>query len=351
MQNEEDVTYSNCTNPDCRVAETGRCVEGLDLNSCPNYGQAISDGLIEDDSTGNEDVPEEVNGNVVLPSAATLSLNEASSILRHGASRVVAVLGPSDSGKTSLIASLYDLFQQGPVEGIEFARSRTLHAFEESCHSARAASRRTEPEMDRTPHGEVHFYHLEIGGFPDEEHNTSLLLGDRAGEEYLAATNDLNIVADFAEVIRADALTVLVDGERLVDTKRRHNLHVDIKMVLQALHDGEALHAGTRLALVLTKLDAVSSSERKEQALSDFVALTDDIKRLFGEALVEIEPFKIAASPKTSKLKRGTGVCELLKFWLSATHTTHTPAPARVQSSRAFSRLRPLDESVEESLD
>lgn len=351
MQNEEELTYNNCTNPDCRVAETGRCVEGLDLNSCTNYGQGISDDVTEDDSEGNEDAQEEAYKNVLLPSAATLSRSEASSVLRQGNSRVIAVLGPSDSGKTSLIASLYDLFQQGPVEGIEFVRSRTLHAFEESCHNARAASRRTEPEMDRTPHGEVQFYHLEIGGFPDEKHSTSLLLGDRAGEEYLAARNYLDIVADFAEVIRADTLTVLVDGERLLDTKRRHNLLIDIKMVLQALHDGEALRTGARLALVLTKLDVVSSSEHKEQALKDFITLARDIERLFGEALTEVMSFKVAASPKTSALKRGTGVCELLKFWLSATDAAHTPAPSYTTGLRVFSRLRSLDEHVGEPHD
>jgi len=351
MQNEEEIADSYCTNPDCRVAETGRCVEGLELSNCPSYGQEISGNQNEDESNYIGDSQEGLNENVSLPTAATLSSNEASAILRQGCSRVVAVLGPSDSGKTSLIASLYDLFQQGPIEGIEFARSQTLQAFEESCHNARAASRRSEPEMDRTPYGEVHFYHLEVGGFPNEEHNISLLLGDRAGEEYLAARNDLDIVADFLEVNRADILTVLVDGERLVDTKRRHNLLIDIKMVLQALHDGGALKADTRLALVLTKLDVVSNSQREKQAFDDFDILTRDIEQIFGKAVIGITPFKIAASPTTATVKRGTGVCELLKFWLSTNHDAHTPTRFPVQSSRAFSRLRPLDESEEEYLE
>lgn len=347
MENEEDVIHEECSNPDCRVAETGRCVEGLELSACPNYRQEAFDSLVEDGLADPVDGHDEVDGIVALPSAATLSLEEASSVLRQGKSRVVAVLGPSDSGKTSLIASLYDLFQHGPVEGIEFARSRTLHAFEESCHNARAASRRSEPEMNRTPFGEVHFYHLEIGGLPVEEH-ISLLLGDRAGEEYLAAADDISVVTGFAEVARADVLTVLVDGERLVDTRTRHNLRSDITMVLQALHDGEALSPTTRLALVLTKLDIVSSSEREEQALNDFNTLLEEIQRLFGSSIAEVEPFKIAASPKSFAIRRGTGVSGLLKFWLSPVLTPKPPVPLQNRSARFFSMLRPFDDSLEE---
>jgi hypothetical protein len=28
-----------CANPDCKVAETGRCVDGLELNVCPQHGR------------------------------------------------------------------------------------------------------------------------------------------------------------------------------------------------------------------------------------------------------------------------------------------------------------------------
>lgn len=349
MRNEEETGY--CTNPDCRVAETGRCVEGLELGSCPHYGHEVSSDDAGDETNLDEDPVEFVSENIRLPSAATLTCSGASSILRQGTSRVIAVLGPSDSGKTSLIASIYDLFQLGPVGGMEFTRSQTLHAFEESCHNARAASRRTEPEMGRTPYGSVRFYHMEIGGCPDQDEEISLLLGDRAGEEYLAARNDLDTVAEFSEVIRADILTVLVDGERLVDIKRRHNLLIDIKMVLQALSDGGVLPMGIRLALVLTKLDVVSSSHRNQRALADFTALAQDIERLFDNTFVEIETFKIAASPKTATLQRGTGVCELLKFWLGTTRVASRLTRSPVQSFRAFSRLRPIDEPLGESSD
>ncbi|WP_413038547.1 TRAFAC clade GTPase domain-containing protein, partial [Pseudomonas coronafaciens] len=129
-----------CANPECRVAETGRCVEGLVVDACSHYGAEA-----DDQGDGNPDVIEvelEDEGvyGVSLPHAESLDLEEGSQALRASNARVIAVIGPSDSGKTSLIAGLYDLFQSGLVGKVKFARSKTLHAFERLCHDARAVS-------------------------------------------------------------------------------------------------------------------------------------------------------------------------------------------------------------------
>ena len=194
--------------------------------------------------------------------------------------------------------------------------------------------------------GEVRFYHLEIGGGAAGD-GLVLVLGDRAGEEYREAADDTSIATGFAEVLRADLLTVLVDGERLLDAGARHNLRGEITLLLQALRDGESLRAGSRLALVLTKLDAVRASPYAERATRDFDALLADLRRHFGDVLSNIEPFHIAASPKTDLLARGTGVAELLCFWLEpAAEPTHAARPAPA-FNRAFARLKPLDEPTE----
>ena len=91
--------------------------------------------------------------------------------------------------------------------------------------------------MSRTPRGEVRFYHLEIGKRATTE-NISLLLGDRAGEEYRELADDPSRAVSLAELARADSLTVLVDGERLLDAGARHNLHSEIILMLQGLRAG-----------------------------------------------------------------------------------------------------------------
>jgi hypothetical protein len=264
-------------------------------------------------------------------------------LLRAGPARIIAIIGPSDAGKTSLIASLYDLFQEGPVAGVEFARSRSLHAFEQTCHDARAASRRGVPHINRTPRGEVRFYHLQVGGAGAED-GVALALGDRAGEEYRGAADDASVANSFPEVRRADSLTLLVDGERLLDAGARHNLRSEITMVVQALDDGGAVSAGQRLAIVLTKIDLIQASPDLARAETDFTGLVAALVRLFGNIFSTIKPFRIAASPKTDIVPRGTGIAQLLTFWLQPADPAPTPISARPNFSRTFARLRPIDE-------
>lgn len=334
---DEDATIIQCANPDCRVHETGRCVEGLELGSCSYYGQEpeSEDGEFEDSES------EELDSSVSLPSSETMTSAEATRILCQIESRVIAVIGPSDSGKTSLIASLFDLLQSGPILGAEFSRSRTLMAFEHTCHDARSASRRSAPHMNRTPIGTASFYHIEVG--IDGKH-LALLLGDRAGEEYRVAADDISVVAGFSEVSRADTLTLLIDGERLLDSGARHNLRSDVMMMLQSFQEGGGLHARSRLALVLTKLDAIQSSPHQERALRDFDSLVGSIQQLYSTALLEIAAFQIAASPKSYAIERGTGLPQLLSFWLKPPTFANEVDVDRSICRRAFTSLQPLEE-------
>ena len=153
MTNDEAAAI--CANPDCRVAETDQCVEGFELSACSHYGRKLEE--TSETSRGSEEKPT-APSSVGLPDAGTLTPSEASRLLRRGDARVISIIGPRDAGKTSLIASLYELFQEGPVSEIGFAQSQTLHAFEQACHDARAASRRGAPDITRTPLGGVRFY-------------------------------------------------------------------------------------------------------------------------------------------------------------------------------------------------
>ena len=342
---QEDTGALVCGNSDCRVAANGQCVEGFELDACPHY---LGNGI---DKSESDVVAESDHGNggekgVLLPAADALTPSNASELLRAGEVRVIAIVGPRESGKTSLIASLYDLFQAGPVGGIEFSRSRTLHAFERSCHDARSASRRHQPHMYRTRRGEVRFFHLEISGVAARD-GLSLIVGDRSGEEYQEMAADASIALAFSEVVRADSLTVLVDGERLLDTGARHNLRSEIILMLQAMCDGEALGSGSRIACVLTKLDAVMDSPRAERANSDFDHIVQQVRLLFGSYMSEIEAFRIAASPKSDASFRGMGVPDLLSFWLRPTVRV-VPSARPIRSyERAFLRVMPLEELEE----
>jgi hypothetical protein len=200
--------------------------------------------------------------------------------------------------------------------------------------------------MNRTPIGDVRFYHLELGGEVLGK-RIAVLLGDRAGEDYRAAADDVSVAQSFSETVRADALTVLVDGERLLDAGARHNVCNDAIMMLQGLQDGGGMPCGKRLAVVLTKLDVITSTNRAEQTLRDFETLVCDIERIFGTTFIEIERFLVAASPKTNALSRGTGVSDLLVFWLKPVVPLRTAVAPNPACERAFGRLTAREESLE----
>lgn len=332
----EEVT---CSNPDCRVAQTGKCVEGLGLSECSHYGRRPH--AIADELTSDSEAPQVIG--VQIAGADCLTPEQASQLLRAGSARVIAVIGPSDAGKTSLIASLYDLFQDGPVAGTEYARSRTLHAFERTCHDARAACRRGTPHSNRTPLGEVRFYHLDLGGGPATD-GLALILGDRAGEDYRNATDDVSTVAGFQEVRRADSITVLVDGDRLLDSGNRHNARSETLLLLRALVDGESIESGQRLALVLTKFDSVLKSDRRDRVETDFTSMLEKIRDSFGDNFSEIAPFRVAASPKNDLVKRGVGVAELLAFWIQPRPPATAVPREMPEFERCYARLTVLEE-------
>jgi hypothetical protein len=322
-----------CANKDCRIAEGGGCVEGLEPKECPYYGRESDDGgEAHDDFVYPEDLDHHR-----LPTANALDLKSASRSLRKSGGRVIAVIGPKGSGKTSLIAGFYDLFQAGSIAGIEFARSETLYAFELACHDTRYESRRTVPEMERTAYGEAKFYHVDVATTSGDL--ITLLIADRAGEEYRIAADNVEDVAPFPELVRADVVAILVDGERLADAGERHNLRSEVITIVQALQESGNLTSRQHIQLIMTKLDAVEASPRCQRVHDEFASLHARIATLAALPQDRVHVAKVAASPKTKKLQRGTGVDEVIAFWAAAEMAPISRGTTPTTPKRAFSRF------------
>jgi GTPase SAR1 family protein len=326
-----------CGNPACRVADTGKCIEGLETAICPSYGKA-PDSLVND--LHDAEPPTEVAA-IVFSLAQKLTIPETIELLRKRQSRVVAIIGPHKAGKTSLIASIHDLFQEGPIGSFEFAASSTLHAFEEASHDSRMESGRESPDTKRTQRGGVGFYHLDIGHNKTQECIT-LLLGDRAGEEYLEAADDIELMQELEEVERADVITLLADGMRLLDVGDRHNVISQIERILQVLQDANVLTGRQKLVLVMTKLDTVQDAKDDKvaaRALQDFSKLKTDVMRKYTSVFESINSFQIAASPKSKTLMPGEGMTELLSCWLMPRKCQTVDLPVHIVPTRAIGRL------------
>jgi hypothetical protein len=320
-----------CANPDCRVREDGRCIEGFgNKTECPHFGRF----QIVPAQAAAKPEPEPTPS-VTMSLSTTMSVGEADVALKSKECRVIAIAGPQDAGKTSLIAGLYDLFQLGQVGSIAFGQSYSLHAFEEAAHDSRAASRRESPDTARTARGEVRFYHLNL---VDTESGAAptVLLGDRAGEEYLEARSNPDSAKSFPELSRADVITMLVDGQRLLDVGRRHNVRSEIRQTIQAFVEAGAVSPSQRLAIVLTKVDMVRKSEEAgSRALADFEGLVANLRTSYGSKFAAVERFIIAAQPKSDGAKRGDGLDGLLAYWMAE--------PVRYRPAKVAFHVPPAD--------
>lgn len=326
-----------CSNPDCRVAVDGKCVEGFQLKECQFYGKEPSE-----EAEGDAQAAEPAKSGVDLEAGSTLNSVKAGSVLRLMPSRVVAIIGTHDCGKTSLLAGVYDAFQEGEVHGISFAGSSTLHGFEEICHDSRVASKRGIAHSQRTKRGEVAFYHIDVK-MPLDDGLASLLLADRSGEEYEEVADDISNAQPLFELRRADTVTVLVDGIRLCDPDTRHDVLGAIPPIVQSLREAGTFVRRPQMAIVLTKNDEVLASGKAAVAASDFDRLVALLKTRFESDFGEICAFVTTASPKNMEVKRGDGLGELLKFWLQAPKP-EPYSPIAVSDDRVFSKLAPREE-------
>ena len=240
------------------------------------------------------------------------------------------------------------MFQIGPVADCLFGGSQTLHAFEFACHDGRAPSHRDAPDMHRTPVGEVQFYHLNVARQATHE-AIALLLGDRSGELYSAAADDTAQAEDFDEVQRADTITLLVDGERLADKGKRHNVQMEVRTILRVLVEAKLVSAHQRLAVVLTKADVFKSDAPGLTSVeSDFDRLVHAIKEEHGTHFAAITAFVTAASPQAGEMMRGTGVADVMAYWLQPVVTPAVEFPASELGDRCFGLLASPREIADE---
>lgn len=330
-----------CANRECRIALEGKCIEGHDeLTKCPFFGMEPVE-IDEDQDDEGLDTVDTFDG-VRLSDALPLDRDGADQILAMLPSRMIGVIGEHDSGKTSVIAGIYDLFQLGTVANSTFAGSSTLHGLEAICHDARVTSERNEPHSERTKRGQVRFYHIDLRRNGVLQ---SLLIADRSGEEYEEVADLAANAAGMFELRRADVITILVDGRRLASPIDRADVMGSIPLIIRGMVENGAFLRKPSLAVALTKDDAVQSSTRKERVEQDFRVIADGLRDAFADHFSEIGAFVTCASPADTNVPRGTGLAELLGFWMKPT-TQPKETRKRHRNGRVFDSLAIMETDV-----
>jgi hypothetical protein len=152
---------------------------------------------------------------VKIPSSEGFTFEEVGQFLCAQAGTLVALLGDRDSGKSTLICSIYDRFMHGPFAGCESSGIRTITGLERRAHLERLDSGRDTPDTQHTSIAErLQYFHFPV--VPDASGaRTDLLISDRAGELDKDARGNSALVEQLIEVPVADYNVILLDGARL----------------------------------------------------------------------------------------------------------------------------------------
>ena len=160
---------------------------------------------------------------------------------------------------------------------------------------------------------------------PGSSRFCNIILADRFGEDYRDAPNGPVVVDDFAEIQRADVITLLVDGSKILSNITKHEVRSSIEMMLRVFVEYEVITFKPKLAVVLTKIDEIEASENKDKALNFFSTICERLETLLGSYFSDSMTFKTAASPKNTTVQAGLGLPELLNFWLERQEVERGP--------------------------
>lgn len=262
-----------------------------------------------------------------LRSGAELTEIEADLVGRQRPTRLLILAGPPDSGKTTLIATIYEMMRR-PLPGLpRFAWSRTLVAFEIRCHRSRVASGVEEADTDRSPYtDEQRFYHLRVVPQSQPADAVDLLFFDLVGERF----NQLRMSADDCRRVtalnRATFLAVLLDGSRISNDASRPLAIEECVNFIQACSDSKTLAPKARVQIVITKFDKLVGVGDPAAIEATLDPIRSRIQQRLAGRLLDLEFVSVAARPnRKSPLSAGYGFEKLFATWTRPTVAVRGP--------------------------
>ena len=281
---------------------------------------------------------------IELFSGAALGATDAEVITRRSRTHLVAFVGAEGSGKTTLLASIYERLNLGVFAGFKFAGSRSLLGFEEICHLNRLASGGIHPDTQRTRlTDDARFYHLAIKSVEPMAVRRDVLISAMSGELFRMAKDSQEDAERLTFLRRADAIVVLVDGDRLATPSQRTSAQADATDILESLLDASMVSPSCRVEVVFSKLDRITAAGQTAQ---DVLFRTQEkFEGKFRTRVPHLSFRQVAARPDPSPAQEDMecGLAEAFVSWTTLLlipaddENVRQPAPAR--DDREFSKF------------
>jgi Double-GTPase 2 len=310
---EDEMTEVSCSQPGCPVGVSGRCLEGFDpASTCPYQTQQ--------DIQSDEVATYGAQDFITLPSGEALTQGQAAEVAREDICKVIIIAGPLNSGKTTILTSLYEAFQEAPFSNFLFRGSRTLFGFERRSHLGRKESGAEEPDTTHTSLREgVVFLHLALSVMEEEKlRHSSLLLSDVSGELFRRLRDSSEAAKEFSALRRADHLCIVIDGAKISSPEERHVASNDSRSMLRSIIESGNFAPNSVIDIVFTKWDiVVEAMQFSEREVRDFINATKSSLVAISSRF-EIRFHEIAARPSlNAKVPFAHGLPTLLRSWMS----------------------------------
>lgn len=234
---------------------------------------------------------------VDLYAGTELSGEDAEAVTLRSPAHLVVFAGAAASGKTTVLASIYDRLSEGPFAGFQFAGSRSLLGFEQICYLNRLASGGTRPD---TPHTQISdeagYYHLALCAKDPRELRRHVLLCAISGELFRLATNSREDCERLTFLHRANTIVVLVDGARLAVPAQRTQAQSEAASILESFLDAKMIGSRCRVEFVFSKLDLVVQAG---EAAKEFLNTTErKFEQRFRGRVPHLAFRRVAARPE-----------------------------------------------------
>lgn len=336
-----------CRRSGCPVATGGTVctLDHTDLLECPEFEPTDEDSVTADPATDQETLrPIDVRGRTpiissgepaVVYSGDTLTIEEATRILRHRPATIIVPIGPVKVGKSTLVGSLWEHVSSTPTDGWTFAGSLTPYGFEERCYLASFESGLLSPEQARTSEGtERVFLHFTLSrpGDPGAPRR-DILFADISGE-HAAHFVQADEPGPLRPLLRsAHVVAMLVDGGQLAVPSSRWPIVNEARALLRVMVERIELRAGVRLVVVVTKWDKCAAAA----GINDVVARLDSELRAIVRDLVLLRT--AARSEDEDVVAEGTGLPEFLSLALEEAAPEQPSEISGPSSTRQFSNF------------
>lgn len=248
-----------CKQENCKIAQDGKCLEGLDINDCPHFywdENGIDDsGTKINESSDTRNISRQPT--YQLFPGTELEPNQISIITNKYSCKLTVILGEFDCGKTTLLSSIFDLFQIGHFKNYLFAGSLTQIGFEERSHLSRSISGSEIPDTERTKSLEFRLLHIGVKKRDSSKIN-HLILSDISGETIRQARNSGSVMKSRLSLVKdADYVVYMFDGEKLNPANRSTTL-LNSNLFIQSALDNGIFDQETVLNVIISKWDLVS---------------------------------------------------------------------------------------------